>query len=408
MKSKIEQDDDPDQNKKMFQHSLKQQSKAEIHPPLKRLLTETNFASSSTPVEKRDRPEKKHRNSENYPRHDCKTEGEYEKEGTGKKSESDQESELKETGYVASRSESEDDDDFNDSTYDDDEEEQDIEGSEDEEDVVELGMLPNRLAIVEMDWRSFKAGDLFGILSSYLPKDGRILSVAVHPTEFGIQCMKAEKVCGPFGLVDGERKNSDGEAVELTNEEKLHAYNKSTLRYNYAVVECDCSTTANLLYKACYGLEFEGSAIKLILKFIPDNMEFQYPPLDVATEVPANYRGLDFYTKAPQEDRNLDLSLDDKSPIQAKNFSRKFIADQLAELDPTNPLLKSLVCCRSATYALQVSQRQQNVDQREPVANGVNISDINPSKIEKYDFSSILRVLQMKSKQFEIICKYFN
>lgn len=198
MKSKIEQDDDPDQNKKMFQHSLKQQSKAEIHPPLKRLLTETNFASSSTPVENRDRPEKKHRNSENYPRHDCKTEGEYEKEGTGKKSESDQESELKETGYVASRSETEDDDDFNDSTYDDDEEEQDIEGSEDEvklelvllrllcskifylfsykcknfdscsyliywinfvelqEDVVELGMLPNRLAIVEMDWRSFK------------------------------------------------------------------------------------------------------------------------------------------------------------------------------------------------------------------------------------------------------------
>lgn len=66
------------------------------------------------------------------------------------------------------------------------------------------------------------------------------------------------------------------------------------------------------------------------------------------------------------------------------------------------------MCCRSATYALQVSRRQQNVDQREPVANGVNISDINPSKIEKYDFSSILRVLQMKSKQFEIICKYFN
>ncbi|KAJ0041518.1 hypothetical protein Pint_28554 [Pistacia integerrima] len=132
-------------------------------------------------------------------------------------------------------------------------------------------------------------------------------------------------------------------------------------QYNYAVVECDCSRTADHLYKACYGLQFEGSSIKLILKFIPDNMEFQYPPQDVATE--------------------------------------------LAELDPSNPLLK-----RSATYALQVSQRQQNnIDERVAVANEVNSSDIDPlKKIERSDFSSILRVLEMKSKHFEIIFKYLK
>ncbi|XP_031258801.1 ESF1 homolog [Pistacia vera] len=405
MKSKIEQDDDTDHRTKMLHHALKQQSKAEIHSRLKRSLTERNFSSSSTPYDNRGQPEKKHRSSENSPRHDCKTEGEDEREGKVQGSESDQGSELKETGYVASRSESEDEDDLNDGSSDDDEQEEDSQGSEDEEDLVELGMLPNKLAVVNMDWRIFKACDLFGILTSFLPKDGRILSVAVHPTEFGIQCMKVEKVHGPFGLFGSEHKNCDGEDIELTYEEKLRAYEKSTLRYNYAVVECDCSRTADHLYKACYGRQFEGSSIKLILKFIPDNMEFQYPPQDVATEVPANYKGLDFYTKAPQVDRNVDLSLDDKAPIPAMTFSQKFIADQLAELDPSNPLLK-----RSATYALQVSQRQQNnIDEREAVANEVNSSDIDPlKKIERSDFSSILRVLEMKSKHFEIIFKYLK
>lgn len=71
---------------------------------------------------------------------------------------------------------------------------------------------------------------MFGILSSFLPKDGRILSVAVHPTEFGIQCMKLEKFHGPFGLIGSEHKNCDGEDIELTYEEKLRAYEKSTLR----------------------------------------------------------------------------------------------------------------------------------------------------------------------------------
>lgn len=56
-------------------------------------------------------------------------------------------------------------------------------------------------------------------------------------------------------------------------------------RYFYAVVECDSSATADYLYKACDGVEFERSANKLDLRFIPDSMEFKHPPRDVATEV---------------------------------------------------------------------------------------------------------------------------
>lgn len=57
------------------------------------------------------------------------------------------------------------------------------------------------------------------------------------------------------------------------------------LRYYYAVVECDSNATADYLYKACDGVEFERSSNVFDLRFIPDSMDFKHPPRDVATEV---------------------------------------------------------------------------------------------------------------------------
>ena len=51
------------------------------------------------------------------------------------------------------------------------------------------------------------------------------------------------------------------------------------------MVECDSSATADYIYKECDGLEFIQSSNALDLRFIPDDMEFKYPPRDVATEV---------------------------------------------------------------------------------------------------------------------------
>ena len=55
--------------------------------------------------------------------------------------------------------------------------------------------------------------------------------------------------------------------------------------YYYAVVDCDSSATADYLYKACDGIEFERSSNVLDLRFIPDSIEFKHPARDIATEV---------------------------------------------------------------------------------------------------------------------------
>ncbi|KAK4394269.1 Pre-rRNA-processing protein esf1 [Sesamum angolense] len=162
---------------------------------------------------------------------------------------------------------------------------------------------------------------------------GQILSVAVYPSEFGLKRMEAEAIHGPIGLYDDddEKDDDDGEDDEIDNK-KLRAYELSRLRYYYAVVECDSSATADYLSKTCDGLEFERSANKLDLRFIPDSMDFKHQPRDVATEAPADYEGLDFQTRALQHS-NIHLTWDEDEPQRAKMFKRKLNDEQLAQLE---------------------------------------------------------------------------
>lgn len=326
-----------------FQNVPKQKSKVAIDSRFDRMFTDKSFASSTAPSDKRGKPKKNLKTSKSSLQHyyrieeeDKKSDEDKEIEEEEKRNETDSERELKEAVDVSSGSgtEEEDDDDVSESTTDDEEEDVDFdEGPEEEEEAIpEIDKETHRLALVNMDWRHVKAVDLLVILSSFLPKDGQILSVAVYPSEFGVQRMKEEEIHGPVGLFDSQNENSDDEDNDEIDEEKLRAYEKSRLRYFYAVVECDSSATADYLYKACDGVEFERSSNKLDLRFIPDTMEFKHPPRDVATEAPANYGGLDFFTKALQHS-NVQLSWDDDEPDRVKTLKRKFNADQVAELE---------------------------------------------------------------------------
>ncbi|KAL5752419.1 hypothetical protein ACOSP7_022605 [Xanthoceras sorbifolium] len=328
-----------------FQKAPKRNSKVAIDSRFDRMFTDKNFASSSAPSDKRGKPKKKQKGSENPLRqyyHIEEDDNEIKEEEEEKVKES--ESELKNIAEVASETDSETEAEAEAETEEEeeesttDEEEVDIyqedEGPEVEEEAIqEIEKETNRLAVVNMDWRHVKAVDLYVILSSFLPKGGQILSVAVYPSEFGIQRMKEEEVHGPVGLFDDDSKESDDEDDDdEIDEEKLRAYEKSRLRYYYAVVECDLIATADYLYKACDGIEFERSSNKLDLRFIPDTMEFKHPPRDVATEAPSNYGGLDFYTKALQHS-NVHISWDEDEPEREKTLKRKFNADQLADLE---------------------------------------------------------------------------
>lgn len=363
-KSKNEMIDDPRfasvHTDPRFQRVPKRESKVTIDSRFNRMFTDKNFSTSSAPVDKRGRP--KRQKTDSSLRHYYRIEEEDTKDAKKKRKDevlsseeeedskkrkrkeevlSSEEEEESESGSEELEDlETESDDDVGGSEEEEtssssssDEEEEDMENVEVENvPVIEEGT--RRLAVVNMDWRHVRAVDLFVVLRSFLPKGGQILSVSVYPSEFGLQRMKEEEVRGPVGLFDDENEKSDedDDDNDEIDYDKLRAYEKSRLRYYYAVVECDSVATADYLYKSCDGVEFERSSNVLDLRFIPDSMDFKHPPRDVATEAPLGYEGLDFHTKALQHS-NIPVSWDEDEPQRVKTLKQKFNADQLAELE---------------------------------------------------------------------------
>ncbi|KAK6924527.1 hypothetical protein RJ641_010727 [Dillenia turbinata] len=327
-----------------FQKLSKHKTKVPIDSRFSRIFSDKKFASSSVPFDKRGKPKKQ--TSESTLRHYYHFEEDEEEKAVAAKkkkreisNDEDDENESSDSESVSESETSDPGSNSESSTDDSDEEiemELDDEPSEPEENISEIEKETQRLAVVNMDWTRVKAVDIYVLLSSFLPKGGQILSVSVYPSEFGLKRME-EEVHGPVGLFDDEEEKNDDDDYDdddkdEINEKKLRAYEKSKLRYYYAVVECDSSVTADHLYKECDRLEFERSSNVLDLRFIPDDMEFKHPPRDVATQAPKDYVGLDFHTRALQHSK-VHLTWDEDEPQRSKALKRKFNADQLDELE---------------------------------------------------------------------------
>lgn len=214
----------------------------------------------------------------------------------------------------------------------------------------------HRLALVNMDWDNVRAKDIFKVFLSFAPKDGKIISVKVYPSEFGKERIAHEAIHGPPAEIFGGAEDDDDEDAgkdskskkskskstledlikadsgEEFDNERLRLYQLERLRYYYAIIDCDSIATARAIYEACDGAEFEKTSNFIDLRYVPDEETFDDEPSDAAYESPTGYKPLEFVTKALQHSK-VELTWDQDPIERTKTTRRKFTKDDLAEMD---------------------------------------------------------------------------
>ena len=205
-------------------------------------------------------------------------------------------------------------------------------------DAEESADISRRLAVCNMDWDRVGAEDIFLALASFCPKSSSVKKVEVYLSDFGRERLADEDRLGPQELRSGqndaaEQDDSDDEDdEEVKNKkamEKVRKYQINRLKYYYAVAEFDSARTADEVYKTCDGAEYELSATRFDLRFIPDEMTFDEGMKKAACEKmpdPDKYKPKVFATTALQQ-RKVDLTWDENDPEREKALKRAFEDD---------------------------------------------------------------------------------
>lgn len=215
-----------------------------------------------------------------------------------------------------------------------------------EKESVPMGEVSTRIAIVNLDWDNIRADDLMAVFSSFLPSGGRLLKVAVYPSEFGKERMEREEMEGPPKEIFASQKAADNTEEESEDEDTeaeeddedikasiikpddgsefdsqaLRQYQLERLRYFYAVLTFSSKQTAKAIYDSVDGAEYLTTANFFDLRFIPEEMGFSTDtPRDECDRLPADYKPTEFVTDALQHSKvKLTWDQEDRSRKEAQ------------------------------------------------------------------------------------------
>uniref|UniRef100_A0A1Y1KHI4 Uncharacterized protein n=1 Tax=Photinus pyralis TaxID=7054 RepID=A0A1Y1KHI4_PHOPY len=247
----------------------------------------------------------------------------------------------------------------------------------------------SRLAACNMDWDRIRATDLMVLLSSFLPSGGVIQCVAIYPSEFGKKRMEEDETKGPMELIETPAEDLDeeneGEEGSTYHMEKLRQYQLNRLKYYYAVIVCDSENTANKIYTECDGMEYESSATKMDLRFIPNEMTFEDQPKELCDKLPeqGKYKPRFFTTTALQQAK-VDCTWDETNPDRIELAQKLATGDEVGKDDLQTYLASSS------------GEEEENAeDQLEETNNEANNS--NSTTLNKY--KSLLQDIENQEKE---------
>ncbi|VVC41219.1 NUC153 [Cinara cedri] len=238
-----------------------------------------------------------------------------------------------------------------------------------------------RLALCNMDWDRIQATDLMILFNSFLPTDGFIKTITIYPSEFGMKRMQEEEVTGPPELISSNPKivDSSDESDQEEEEgnkfhmEKLRKYQLARLKYYYAIIVCDSPETANKIYTECDGLEYESSATRLDLRFVPDDTVFDQEPKEVCDKLPdlIKYKPHLFTTTALQQAK-VNLTWDETDP-RRNELVNKLKTNPKSEIDDND--LQKYVAFSSENESCDDETKQSFEENEEDSGSKINSID---------------------------------
>ncbi|VDO44634.1 unnamed protein product, partial [Onchocerca flexuosa] len=211
---------------------------------------------------------------------------------------------------------------------------------ETDKDACRVEWASRRLALCNMEWDRISATDIFVLISSFKPPaPAAIRSVTIYRSDFGKKRLEEEERMGPK-LAKLNKPIEDTEEMDEKTREAMRAYQLERMRYYYAIIECDGVETASCLYEACDGVEFESSAIRLDLRFVPDDMTFESNAIkEQVTEEDINLNAFKpkNFESAALSKSSAKLTWDETDPERIKAERDAFLPD--ADLDQVQHLL---------------------------------------------------------------------
>ena len=195
-------------------------------------------------------------------------------------------------------------------------------------------------------------------------------------------------------------EDDEQDTTDLIMRKRLRRYQLNRLKYYYAVVECDCVETAVRIYEECDGIEYETSAVRLDLRFIPDSMIFDSPH-DQCTQLSDKlvYKPIRFHNTALTQTKV--RCTWDETPIERRRLTkkRKYTVE---ELDQVN--LDAYLASESDEEIQNNNDNDNNIesDNDDNILNNERQNDNNVSKALTKQNQLIVRVPSILSSQDDI------
>ena len=151
----------------------------------------------------------------------------------------------------------------------------------------------HRLCLKHMQWDKVTPRDIYVLASSFVPANGTLRRVTIYPSEEGVAKLPQDERAGPSVIGDldslaekdgvtewpgeGRGKGVPVEDLEadlsLPKAKRLNMcrrYEIERLGFFYAILDFDSSDSANAVYEAIDGNEYESSGCRIDLYFVED------------------------------------------------------------------------------------------------------------------------------------------